>query len=149
MTAEAVQRVYIDAGIAEGTELVVDGRETTVDGHENGFFLGGCLFDRVTSEMRIYRVEIFGDLPPPAAKIASMSRPAAMAKEAVNRAFEAGLSEGTARSVAPLASIIAGQVLCEAIDVSVEWARWDSNPHWHGPKPCASANWATGPTRSA
>ncbi|EME63513.1 CoA-acylating methylmalonate-semialdehyde dehydrogenase [Amycolatopsis decaplanina] len=62
VTAEAVQRVrdYIDVGIAEGAKLLVDGRETTVDGHENGFFLGGCLFDHVTTGMRIYREEIFG-----------------------------------------------------------------------------------------
>ncbi|WP_410598589.1 CoA-acylating methylmalonate-semialdehyde dehydrogenase [Amycolatopsis sp. lyj-90] len=62
VTAEAVQRVrdYIDVGLAEGAKLLVDGRETTVDGHENGFFLGGCLFDHVTSDMRIYREEIFG-----------------------------------------------------------------------------------------
>ncbi|MEU8632760.1 CoA-acylating methylmalonate-semialdehyde dehydrogenase [Amycolatopsis sp. NPDC048633] len=62
VTAEAVQRVrdYIDVGLAEGAELVVDGRDLTVPGHENGFFLGGCLFDRVTADMRIYREEIFG-----------------------------------------------------------------------------------------
>ncbi|GAB3741818.1 CoA-acylating methylmalonate-semialdehyde dehydrogenase [Amycolatopsis oliviviridis] len=62
VTAEAVQRVrdYIDVGIAEGAKLLVDGRGTTVDGHENGFFLGGCLFDHVTTDMRIYREEIFG-----------------------------------------------------------------------------------------
>ncbi|WP_181774910.1 CoA-acylating methylmalonate-semialdehyde dehydrogenase [Amycolatopsis pittospori] len=62
VTAEAVQRVrdYIDIGIAEGAELLVDGRGTIVDGHENGFFLGGCLFDRVTTDMRVYREEIFG-----------------------------------------------------------------------------------------
>ncbi|MBB5850170.1 CoA-acylating methylmalonate-semialdehyde dehydrogenase [Amycolatopsis umgeniensis] len=62
VTAEAVQRVrdYIDIGVAEGAKLLVDGRGTTVDGHENGFFLGGCLFDHVTADMRIYREEIFG-----------------------------------------------------------------------------------------
>jgi malonate-semialdehyde dehydrogenase (acetylating)/methylmalonate-semialdehyde dehydrogenase len=62
VTAEAVQRVrdYIDVGLAEGAELVVDGRDLTVPGHETGFFLGGCLFDRVTPDMRIYREEIFG-----------------------------------------------------------------------------------------
>ncbi|MFC9251851.1 CoA-acylating methylmalonate-semialdehyde dehydrogenase [Amycolatopsis thailandensis] len=62
VTAEAVQRVrdYIDVGVAEGAKLLVDGRGTTVDGHENGFFLGGCLFDHVTADMRIYREEIFG-----------------------------------------------------------------------------------------
>ena len=51
---------YVEAGIAEGASLVVDGRGHAVDGHEDGFFLGGCLFDRVTADMRIYREEIFG-----------------------------------------------------------------------------------------
>ena len=53
-------RGYIDAGVAEGADLVVDGRGHVVDGHADGFFLGGCLFDRVTPDMRIYREEIFG-----------------------------------------------------------------------------------------
>jgi malonate-semialdehyde dehydrogenase (acetylating)/methylmalonate-semialdehyde dehydrogenase len=51
---------YVDVGVAEGADLVVDGRGLSVDGHANGFFLGGCLFDRVTTSMRIYREEIFG-----------------------------------------------------------------------------------------
>ncbi len=51
---------YVDAGIEEGAQLVVDGRGHTVEGHDQGFFLGGCLFDRVTAQMRIYREEIFG-----------------------------------------------------------------------------------------
>lgn len=53
-------RGYVDAGVAEGAELVVDGRDVRVAGNENGFFLAGCLFDRVTPEMRIYKEEIFG-----------------------------------------------------------------------------------------
>ncbi len=53
-------RGYIDQGVEEGATLVVDGRGHTVAGHEAGFFLGGCLFDHVTAEMRIYREEIFG-----------------------------------------------------------------------------------------
>jgi malonate-semialdehyde dehydrogenase (acetylating)/methylmalonate-semialdehyde dehydrogenase len=53
-------RSYVDLGVDEGAELVVDGRDLVVSGHENGFFLGGCLFDRVTPEMRIYQEEIFG-----------------------------------------------------------------------------------------
>ena len=53
-------RAYVALGVAEGAQLVVDGREFTLAGHEQGFFLGGCLFDRVTPEMRIYREEIFG-----------------------------------------------------------------------------------------
>jgi len=53
-------RGYVDLGVKEGAELVVDGRGLVVDGHENGFFLGACLFDRVTPDMRIYQEEIFG-----------------------------------------------------------------------------------------
>jgi len=53
-------RGYIDAGVAEGAQLVVDGRGHQVKGYENGFFLGGSLFDRVTPAMKIYREEIFG-----------------------------------------------------------------------------------------
>ncbi len=51
---------YVDLGVSEGAELVVDGRNFKVAGHENGFFLGGCLFDKVTPTMRIYQEEIFG-----------------------------------------------------------------------------------------
>ncbi len=51
---------YVDQGEAAGARLVVDGRGLQVPGHENGFFLGPTLFDRVTPEMSIYRDEIFG-----------------------------------------------------------------------------------------
>ncbi|MDC0948599.1 CoA-acylating methylmalonate-semialdehyde dehydrogenase [Gammaproteobacteria bacterium] len=62
VTADAKKRIegYIDAGLAAGAELVVDGRGLTIDGHENGFFVGGTLFDRVTPDMSIYTDEIFG-----------------------------------------------------------------------------------------
>ncbi|GAA4810004.1 CoA-acylating methylmalonate-semialdehyde dehydrogenase [Tomitella cavernea] len=62
VSAAAVARVrdYIQAGIDSGAELVVDGREITIAGHENGFFLGSTLFDNVTKDMSIYREEIFG-----------------------------------------------------------------------------------------
>jgi len=53
-------RGYVDQGVAEGAELVVDGRGLAVPGHEQGFFLGACLFDRVKPGMRIYQEEIFG-----------------------------------------------------------------------------------------
>ena len=53
-------RSYVDLGVQEGAELVVDGRGFQLQGYENGFFMGGCLFDRVTPEMRIYQEEIFG-----------------------------------------------------------------------------------------
>jgi malonate-semialdehyde dehydrogenase (acetylating)/methylmalonate-semialdehyde dehydrogenase len=51
---------YIESGLAEGAELVVDGRGLRIPGHEQGFFLGPCLFDHVRPAMRIYREEIFG-----------------------------------------------------------------------------------------
>ena len=53
-------RGYVGLGVEEGAELVVDGRGLVVEGHEEGFFLGGCLFDRVTPDMRVYQEEIFG-----------------------------------------------------------------------------------------
>jgi malonate-semialdehyde dehydrogenase (acetylating) / methylmalonate-semialdehyde dehydrogenase len=51
---------YIDLGMREGATLVVDGRDLTLPGAEEAFFLGGCLFDNVRPAMRIYREEIFG-----------------------------------------------------------------------------------------
>ncbi|MFQ5994504.1 MAG: CoA-acylating methylmalonate-semialdehyde dehydrogenase [Acidiferrobacterales bacterium] len=51
---------YVDVGVNEGAQLVVDGRDLKVRGHENGCFLGGCLFDKVRPDMRIYTDEIFG-----------------------------------------------------------------------------------------
>jgi malonate-semialdehyde dehydrogenase (acetylating) / methylmalonate-semialdehyde dehydrogenase len=62
VTADHKRRIegYIALGVAEGAELVIDGRGLTVPGHERGFFLGPTLFDRVNSGMRSYREEIFG-----------------------------------------------------------------------------------------
>jgi len=51
---------YVDTGVAEGAKLVVDGRGIKVSGHEDGFFLGPCLFDQVKPHMTIYLEEIFG-----------------------------------------------------------------------------------------
>ncbi|MCZ6453433.1 MAG: CoA-acylating methylmalonate-semialdehyde dehydrogenase [Alphaproteobacteria bacterium] len=53
-------RGLIDKGVEEGAELVLDGRDFTMQGYENGYFLGGSLFDRVTEDMAIYKEEIFG-----------------------------------------------------------------------------------------
>ena len=53
-------RSYVDLGVQEGAKLVVDGRGLEVSGHEGGYFVGPTLFDRVTSQMKIYRDEIFG-----------------------------------------------------------------------------------------
>ena len=62
VTAAAVERVegYIQQGIDEGAVLLADGRGFTVPGHEEGFYLGPTLFDHVTTDMAIYREEIFG-----------------------------------------------------------------------------------------
>ena len=62
ITAQAKRRIegLIGEGVSEGAELVVDGRGLKLQGYENGFFLGGTLFDRVTKDMTIYREEIFG-----------------------------------------------------------------------------------------
>ncbi len=51
---------YIESGIEEGADLTIDGRGVSVPGHESGYFLGPCLFDNVTPQMKIYREEIFG-----------------------------------------------------------------------------------------
>ena len=51
---------YVDLGVKEGAKLVVDGRGFKLQGYENGNFMGGCLFDDVKPEMRIYKEEIFG-----------------------------------------------------------------------------------------
>jgi len=53
-------RHYVQQGVEQGAELVVDGRDLQVAGHEKGYFVGGCLFDRVTEGMSIYQEEIFG-----------------------------------------------------------------------------------------
>ncbi len=53
-------RGYVDLGVEEGADLAVDGRDLTLQGYENGYFIGGCVFDQVTTDMRIYKEEIFG-----------------------------------------------------------------------------------------
>ncbi|MCP1471684.1 malonate-semialdehyde dehydrogenase (acetylating)/methylmalonate-semialdehyde dehydrogenase [Sphingobium sp. OAS761] len=62
VTAQHKQRVeqWIQTGIDEGAELVVDGRGFTLQGHEQGYFVGPTLFDRVTTDMTAYKEEIFG-----------------------------------------------------------------------------------------
>jgi malonate-semialdehyde dehydrogenase (acetylating)/methylmalonate-semialdehyde dehydrogenase len=51
---------YVETGIKEGAKLVVDGRGFKMQGYENGFYMGGCLFDEVKPSMKIYKDEIFG-----------------------------------------------------------------------------------------
>ncbi len=62
ITADAKTRItaLVDSGVEAGADLVVDGRNITLQGYENGYFMGGTLFDKVTTDMRIYQEEIFG-----------------------------------------------------------------------------------------
>jgi len=62
VTKEHLKKVkgYVDLGVKEGAKLVVDGRNIKLQGHEKGFYIGGCLFDKVEKNMRIYKEEIFG-----------------------------------------------------------------------------------------
>jgi malonate-semialdehyde dehydrogenase (acetylating)/methylmalonate-semialdehyde dehydrogenase len=62
VTKDALNRVkgYINEGVAEGAELLVDGRDFRMQGYEDGFFIGGTLFDNVKPDMKLYKEEIFG-----------------------------------------------------------------------------------------
>lgn len=62
VTRAALDKIatLVEAGIAEGATLVVDGRGLRLQGYEKGFYMGPCLFDQVTPEMSIYKTEIFG-----------------------------------------------------------------------------------------
>ena len=62
VTKEHLAKVksYVDIGEKEGAKLVVDGRNLKLQGYENGYYIGGCLFDHVTKDMKIYKEEIFG-----------------------------------------------------------------------------------------
>ena len=62
VTKQHLEKVkgYVDIGVKEGAKLVVDGRNLKLQGYEKGFFMGGCLFDKVSKSMRIYKEEIFG-----------------------------------------------------------------------------------------
>ena len=62
VTKQAQQRILslVNSGIESGANLVVDGRNFQMQGYENGFFVGACLFDNVKTDMEIYKQEIFG-----------------------------------------------------------------------------------------
>ncbi|MEM9230438.1 MAG: CoA-acylating methylmalonate-semialdehyde dehydrogenase [Pseudomonadota bacterium] len=62
VTSEAQRKVLglVDSGVEAGAKLVVDGRDFRMQGYEDGFFVGACLFDNVTKDMEIYKTEIFG-----------------------------------------------------------------------------------------
>ncbi len=62
VTKAALERVknYVDTGVKQGAKLAVDGRGFKMQGYEKGFFMGGCLFDEVKPDMKIYKDEIFG-----------------------------------------------------------------------------------------
>ena len=62
VTAQHLAKVkdYVSLGVEEGAKLLVDGRDFRLQGYEDGYYMGGCLFDHVTPDMRIYKEEIFG-----------------------------------------------------------------------------------------
>ena len=62
VTKEHLSKVknYVDLGVKEGADLIVDGRDLKLQGYEKGYYIGGCLFDNVKKDMRIYKEEIFG-----------------------------------------------------------------------------------------
>ena len=62
ITKEHLEKVkgYVDIGVKEGAKLITDGRNLKLQGYENGYYIGGCLFDHVQKDMRIYKEEIFG-----------------------------------------------------------------------------------------
>jgi malonate-semialdehyde dehydrogenase (acetylating) / methylmalonate-semialdehyde dehydrogenase len=62
VTSAALARIkdYVEIGVKEGAKLAVDGRGFKMQGYEGGYYMGGCLFDNVTKDMRIYKEEIFG-----------------------------------------------------------------------------------------
>ena len=62
VTREHLDKVknYVGLGVKEGAKLIVDGRDLKLQGYEKGFYIGGCLFDQVTKDMKIYKEEIFG-----------------------------------------------------------------------------------------
>ena len=90
VTREAHNRVkgLIDSGVEQGAKLVVDGRDFKMQGYENGNFIGGCLFDNVTTDMEIYKQEIFG---PVLSTVRAQSY-----EEAINMAIDHEYGNGTA-----------------------------------------------------
>ena len=86
-TAQETILKYVESGIEQGAELVVDGRNFKLQGYEDGFFVGPHLFDRVTPEMDIYKKEIFGP-------VLSMVR-AASYEEALGLAMSHEYGNGT------------------------------------------------------
>ena len=62
VSKEALNRIQtlINSGVEEGASLIIDGRDIKLQGYENGYFIGPCLFDNVSENMKIYKEEIFG-----------------------------------------------------------------------------------------
>ncbi len=62
VSKQALERIkgLVDTGVEEGAKLIVDGRNASLQGYEEGFFMGACLFDEVKTNMKIYKEEIFG-----------------------------------------------------------------------------------------
>jgi malonate-semialdehyde dehydrogenase (acetylating)/methylmalonate-semialdehyde dehydrogenase len=142
VTREHLERVrsYVELGVQEGATLVVDGRSLKVAGHENGYFLGPCLFDGVQPSMRIYREEIFG----PVLCIVRVPDLAAALKLVNEHEFANGTAIFTASGEAARAYTAAVQVGMVGVNVPIPvpmafhsfggWKRSLFGPlHVHGP----------------
>jgi malonate-semialdehyde dehydrogenase (acetylating) / methylmalonate-semialdehyde dehydrogenase len=93
-------KAYVDLGIKEGAKLLVDGRDFKMQGYENGFYMGSCLFDEVKPQMRIYREEIFGP-------VLSVVR-AKTYTEALTLANDHEYGNGVSRASSALGSVVPG-----------------------------------------
>ena len=62
VSKQALERIQslVASGVEEGADLIIDGRNVKLQGYENGYFIGPCLFDKVKENMSIYKEEIFG-----------------------------------------------------------------------------------------
>ena len=150
ITRQSLERIHglIGEGIEAGAELLVDGRDIKLQGYEDGFFLGGCLFDRVTIDMSIYTQEIFGPVlsvvrsesyegrarhgqRPRIRATARPSSPATATRRAISSpgpgsAWSASMCRSRCRS--PIIPSAAGNARCSATTTCTAWRASASTP---------------------
>ena len=109
VTMAALERVknYVEIGIQEGAKLAVDGRGFKMQGYENGFYMGGCLFDNVTKDMRIYKEEIFGPVLSVVRATTTMRRWACRPSTNTATALRSSPATATRRAISPPRSMSA------------------------------------------
>jgi malonate-semialdehyde dehydrogenase (acetylating)/methylmalonate-semialdehyde dehydrogenase len=142
VTRQLLEKVrgYVDTGVKEGAKLVVDGRGFKLQGYENGYFMGGCLFDNVTPDMTIYKDERrCGCRRRTPTATASRSSPATATRRATSRAacrsaWSASTSPSPCRC--PITPSAAGNVPASATSTSTGRIRSASIPR---PRPSPPA----------